>query len=103
MNQFTQQNTEGYTDGELAKLNIELEAKLSNIDPEDLYARNAAAKAFSDEISKRYHQDNPMMNPVSGFVQSEAEWRADAENDGWTFETSNLIWVKWENNQWVEV
>jgi hypothetical protein len=49
---FTQQNTDGYTNQELAALNLELEERLSGLEPgTDEY--DDAEKAFNDEVSRR--------------------------------------------------
>lgn len=50
---FTTDNTQGYTDAELAALNAELAAKLTAIDPDDTDARAEVEKAFHDEVSGR--------------------------------------------------
>ena len=48
---FTDENTTGYTKKQLADLNTELAQRLAGIkDPEE---RDAAEKAFADEVSRR--------------------------------------------------
>lgn len=49
---FTQQNTDGYTQEQIDKLNAELAERLAGLEPEsDEYKQ--AEKAFHDEVSKR--------------------------------------------------
>lgn len=49
---FTKQNTQGYTDAELAALNTELAERLAGLEPgTDEY--DQAEKAFSDEVARR--------------------------------------------------
>jgi hypothetical protein len=50
---FTDENTTGYTAAELAALNAELAARLAEIPEDNTDARNAAEKAFADEVSRR--------------------------------------------------
>jgi hypothetical protein len=50
---FTQDNTSGYTEAELAALNAELATVLVAIDADDTDARAQAEKAFADEVSRR--------------------------------------------------
>ena len=50
---FTSENTEGYSATELSALNAELAVRLAGIDPNDTDARDAAEKAFSDEVAQR--------------------------------------------------
>jgi hypothetical protein len=50
---FTRDNTSGYTEAELAALNVELATVLAAIDPDDTDARERAEKAFADEVSRR--------------------------------------------------
>jgi hypothetical protein len=50
---FTADNTEGYTAAELATLNAELAQRLASIPVDDVDARAAAEKAFSDEVAGR--------------------------------------------------
>lgn len=50
---YTMDNTEGYTAAELAALNVELAARLAQIDPDDVDARAEAEKAFHDEVARR--------------------------------------------------
>jgi hypothetical protein len=47
---FTQDNTQGYTDAELAALNAELAQRLDSVDDED---RADIEKAFADEVAAR--------------------------------------------------
>lgn len=47
------ENTTGYTFAELAALNAELAVRLALIDPDDVDARDEAAKAFADEVASR--------------------------------------------------
>jgi hypothetical protein len=49
---FTQENTDGYTDSELAALNAELSERLGNLEPgSDEYQQ--VGKSFNDEVSRR--------------------------------------------------
>lgn len=49
---FTQQNTDGYTDAQLAALNAELQQRLAGLDRDsDEYQQ--AEKAFHDEVAAR--------------------------------------------------
>lgn len=50
---FTQSNTNGYTDSELAQFNKELEALLVGIDPLNWEAIAEIVQAFSDEVAGR--------------------------------------------------
>lgn len=50
---FTTDNTEGYTAAELAALNAELAERLATIPADDTDARDAAEKAFADEVARR--------------------------------------------------
>jgi hypothetical protein len=50
---FSQDNTTGYTDAELAALNDELAARLAAVDPDDIEARQQIEKAFADAVSGR--------------------------------------------------
>ena len=44
-----------------------------------------------------------LMNPATGSVQTEADWRADAESDGWDFDAAELVEVVRDaEGQWVE-
>lgn len=47
---FTQDNTAGYTDEQLAALNAELAQRMENVADED---RTAAEQAFADEVAGR--------------------------------------------------
>ena len=49
---FTQYNTEGYTDEQLAELNAELAKRLRGLDP-DTEAYHEAEKDFNDEVARR--------------------------------------------------
>lgn len=49
---FTQQNTDGYTDEQLAALNVELAQRLVGLDRDsDEYQQTEAA--FADEVARR--------------------------------------------------
>ena len=49
---FTQQNTDGYTDQQIANLNTELDERLAGLEPDsDEYQQ--AEKAFADEVARR--------------------------------------------------
>jgi len=48
---FTQENTEGYTNAELGRLNAELEERLEGIDDPDEI--DFEKKNFSDEVARR--------------------------------------------------
>ncbi len=54
-------------------------------------------------------KEKMLMNPVTGTVAPESEWRADFECcslEEWgsdTFESANLIEVECINDEWVEV
>ena len=50
---FTTDNTEGYTDAELAALNAEMALKLALLPHDDTDARAAAEKAFHNEVAGR--------------------------------------------------
>lgn len=50
---LTTDNTTGYTQDQLDTLNAELVTRLARIDPDDTDARERAAKAFADEVSRR--------------------------------------------------
>lgn len=50
---FTTDNTDGYTDDQLAALNAELAAILAAFAPDDIDGRAEAEKAFADEVSRR--------------------------------------------------
>lgn len=47
---FTQDNTTGYTDEQLAELNEELAQRLEGVDEDD---RADVEKAFADEVASR--------------------------------------------------
>lgn len=49
---FTQQNTDGYTDAQLAALNAELAERLNGLDRDSDEYQQAEA-AFADEVAKR--------------------------------------------------
>ena len=49
---FTQQNTDGYTDQQIANLNTVLDERLAGLEPDsDEYQQ--AEKAFADEVARR--------------------------------------------------
>lgn len=50
---FTQENTEGYNDTDLDKLNAELSERLQDVDVDDLDQVDFIEKSFSDEVARR--------------------------------------------------
>jgi hypothetical protein len=50
---FTQDNTFGYSDAELAALNAELAERLAGIDPDNDWLIEQTAKSFADEVANR--------------------------------------------------
>lgn len=50
---FRDDNTSGYTAGELADLNAELAELIAHLDDEDIEAAYEIAKSFADEVAAR--------------------------------------------------
>lgn len=50
---FRQDNTDGYSQDELDRLNIELQGRLKHVADGDTYAYYAVVKSFSDEVARR--------------------------------------------------
>ena len=84
---FTHDNTEGYSDEELAALNAGLRRRLAAIDPDDVEARQQAEKAYADEMSgfelarEAYHAaaERARVAPRRGFAAT-PELRAALED-----------------------
>lgn len=68
-------------------------------DTDEITHLETLAIEYIEENSEKF-----LMNPHTGTVQTESEWIADAEHDGWGFDESELIEVEQDENcDWVEI